>query len=83
MGIIEEILNYYSFYSLDQVHKGEYQSIEDCMNPHTGASVSLVPLLIKTHSNIITTNNQSSFQEMFLPNAFGINMTKLRLCKVV
>lgn len=32
MGLIEEILNYYSFYSLSEIHKGEYQSVQDCMD---------------------------------------------------
>lgn len=32
MGTVEEILNYYSFWSLSETHKGEYQSVQDCMN---------------------------------------------------
>lgn len=32
MGLIEEILNYYSFSSLQEIHKGEFQSVQECMD---------------------------------------------------
>jgi hypothetical protein len=41
MRIIEEILNFYSFYSLSEIHKGEYQSVQDCMDHLTKKDAEL------------------------------------------